>query len=234
MEVPEWLVLPVFSGAIALAINWPKDTARLDSSEKFIINSALLGILPSLLVLSFRDFYKFYVPFSSDVASLINLIWASFLAYILQFLLTRKVQEITEDSPQISNQLERSIVTSIRFNETCLEKDDFQNLIEHMIELKNGKIYVGFIEYVDVKDSNPITEKFLSFIPSKSGFRSDDGSVEYASFYYPEIKDNESKDDYEKRFDEISKSVQTIFVPLSEVISIREYNLTLNDHFGHE
>lgn len=233
MDLPDWLVLPVFSGAIALILN--RSNKRLDTSEKFIVQSSLLGFLPSLLVLAIRDSSSFIIHYSDDVILLLNLLWATAIAFIAQWLLTSKFKIIKEDDDQISNLLESEIIRAIKLNndKTNDPNNSVDTATDHIIELKSGKIYVGQIEYIDIKDSSPINEKFLGFRPAKSGQRNQDGSVTYTSYYYPAFGANQTADEYEKIIFDTAAKIKSIFIPLSEVLTIREFDLDLDTYFGH-
>lgn len=95
MEIPEWLVLPFFSGAVAISLDKiSSNNSRLESSEKFIVRSSILGLLPSLIVLIIRDKFKLYVPFSKDVVTLINLIITSLITFLFVFFKSKKINII--------------------------------------------------------------------------------------------------------------------------------------------
>lgn len=77
-------------------------------------------------------------------------------------------------------------------------------------------------------------ERYIGFYPAKSGYRNFDGTVIYNCLYYPEFLEGDDPEEYSKKFNELVDQIKPIFVPMTEVVSIREHSWELHQHFGHD
>ena len=112
--------------------------------------------------------------------------------------------------------------------------------------LRNGKVYVGFLLYVDYGSDVSEGQKAIRILPLKSGLRQSDGNVKYITYYpfhpkeevpkkLPEEKESTGEKSTENNlFDEIGLlDLPELTLFQREIVSYTVFDLNLDSFFGH-
>lgn len=111
---------------------------------------------------------------------------------------------------------------------------DFQTFIQNedivILTLKNSKVYVGYVQFIDISEDIHQEQRTIKILPLKSGHRDSNGDVHYKINYLSAIGLEDKDNKVLKVFSEIPHLV--IFQ--REVVSYTKYDPKLDSYFSHD
>jgi hypothetical protein len=227
VDFPDWLLYPLFVGLpvfVTIKIRLDKSFFEKENIFLWAISIGLILSIPFYFVRDYLIYNKvFVVPnfLSNEGIDAINLVFAFTVGSLFSYYFVKEkyINAVIVKQDSIDNSLEEEAVYAIKSHITTMENDTAGNtsLIEHMIELKNGKTYVGIITHIDLRQESG----FLKIIPIKSSFRKDgimDSFVDYKS----------------KEIVEQGLLPPEILLPKLEIVTFRQFNSELDSHFNAE
>jgi hypothetical protein len=122
-----------------------------------------------------------------------------------------------------------------RFLERAVRNNDFERLIYTAVEkdaplsvtVENQKVYVGFV----VKTTNPAQDrKTLGILPIMSGYRREDGRVQFTTFYsdvYEEIERGK-----QGRLAHLTPEDFEVVLPVDRILSANMFDIVAYEEFG--
>lgn len=122
-----------------------------------------------------------------------------------------------------------------RFLERAVRNNDFERLIYTAVEkdaplsvtVENQKVYVGFV----VKTTNPAQDrKTLGMLPIMSGYRREDGRVQFTTFYSDVYEEIERGD--KGRLSHMVPEDFEIVLPVDRILSANMFDIVAYEEFG--
>ena len=206
------------------------------NSNKFLFIVFVCGILPygsSIVIQELVRHCDAITEFFSDHKNLVfgaKLLLSSACAVFWSVLFScrwangiwngLKNKTIVEDDPRIGDGLIDHDFTNFMKNEDIV-----------ILTLKNSKVYVGRVLFIDGLDSIAQEQRSIKILPLKSGYRDKDGSVCYNTDYLSAI---DFEDGVEEIFSVMQSKIPPLVVLQREVVSYTKYDEKLDTHFfGH-
>src|SRR6266566_2153789 len=241
MDVALLLLLPVIGGYyLAAKWNFSRFRCAREDGHRLYFRAALYGsvvfILVYVLRLAAAKFISAYGAFETFIGLEIN--------PLLKF---------DKDSPSLN--LPIVAITAVYtlafglllpkllnryFSETkylwqAVQDNDFERLIYTSVEkqsslaltIENHKVYVGYVS----KTMDPTQQrKTLGLIPVMSGYRHDDGKIEFTTYYediYAEIERGE-----DGHLAHLSREDFEVVLPIDKILSANMFDIIAYEEFG--
>ena len=230
MDFPDWLLHPLFLGFPIYIAHRLKTEDTFQDHGNLIFIAIAIGLIFSAPLLWLQDFIIskdiFVAPlYLTDSTILIINLTATlslgmvigFLYYVSSFNIEDK---ISKRFNHINNSLEEDAVFAIQSHlkvVTDSKEGSEGSLMVHMIELVSGKIYIGVLTHIDLKDEGG----YLKLLPIKSGFRKE-GHVSFKTDYRA------------KEIVEQDILPPEILLPKKDVVTFREFNPDLDNLFNSQ
>lgn len=213
-----------------------KNHYRESNSNKLLIFVFVCGIFPYVSSIIIQEillgcdvvakFFSNYEKLLFGAGMLLSSICAVFWSFLFSCSSVRKIWSGFKEMIIVEDD-------GIALDDGLIDYD-FSKFIKDndvvILTLKNSKVYVGWVLFIDVSESISPEQRSMKILPLKSGYRNQNGSVDYDTDYVSAI-DPEDKD--EKILSVMQSKIPPLVVLQREVVSYTKYDSELDRHFGH-
>lgn len=223
----DWSITPLFLLPLVAGFNFIKEWERLrylvprEDGHKFYFRSAFWGlvvtIITAIMVATLSHLANRYLPLdrlpnylhalltTPKGWLLVSLMLCPIVAYPYAWLLNRCTDDLLHFHKALKdNEFEALLVRATIENMTV------------MVTMEDGKVYVGWV--FETSDPSKRERKYFSIIPLMSGYRNNDGSVAFTT-YYEKVYDKA-----EKQLRHLSMEHFTIVLPVARLASARMFD----------